>query len=45
MYLFKNSIFLSNYNLSNDKKIILYPGRLTAWKGQIEFLNIIELFF
>ncbi len=35
--------FLSNYHVPNDKKIILYPGRLTAWKGQIEFLNILEL--
>ena len=35
--------FLSKYNLPNDKKIILYPGRLTSWKGQIEFLNIVEL--
>ena len=35
--------FLSKYNLPTDKKIILYPGRLTSWKGQIEFLKIIEL--
>ncbi|MDC0195054.1 glycosyltransferase [Alphaproteobacteria bacterium] len=34
--------FLKKYNIVNDKKIILYPGRLTQWKGQIEFLNIIE---
>ena len=25
-----------------DKKIILYPGRLTEWKGQIEFLNVLK---
>ena len=35
--------FLHKYNIPNDKKIILYPGRLTSWKGQIEFLNIVEL--
>ncbi len=35
--------FLSKYNVPGDKKIILYPGRLTSWKGQIEFLNILEL--
>ena len=38
----KNSTFFSNYNLPSDKKIILYPGRLTTWKGQIEFLNILQ---
>ena len=34
--------FIDKYNIPSDKKIILYPGRLTNWKGQIEFLNIIE---
>jgi glycosyltransferase involved in cell wall biosynthesis len=34
--------FFSKYNLPNDKKIILYPGRLTKWKGQIEFINILK---
>ena len=34
--------FLTKYNIPNDKKIILYPGRLTEWKGQLEFLNIVE---
>ena len=34
--------FLKKYNLSNEKKIILYPGRLTKWKGQINFLKIME---
>ena len=34
--------FINKYNIPSDKKIILYPGRLTNWKGQIEFLNIIE---
>ena len=34
--------FLNKYHLSNEKKIILYPGRLTKWKGQINFLKIME---
>ena len=28
--------FLSKNSLPSDKKIILYPGRLTYWKGQVE---------
>ena len=34
--------FLEKYNLSSEKKIILYPGRLTRWKGQVNFLKIME---
>ena len=34
--------FLLKYDIPNDKKIILYPGRLTNWKGQINFLQILE---
>ncbi len=34
--------FFSKYNIPNDKKIILYPGRLTQWKGQIEFLDVLQ---
>ena len=34
--------FFSKYNLPNDKKIILFPGRLTQWKGQIEFLDVLK---
>ena len=34
--------FLKRKNILSDKKIILYPGRLTEWKGQLEFLNIVE---
>ena len=34
--------FLSEFNITSEKKIILYPGRLTEWKGQINFLKIIE---
>ena len=34
--------FVSSYNIPENKKIILFPGRLTEWKGQIKFLNILE---
>ena len=36
---------LSNWEIPTDKKIILMPGRLTAWKGQelfIEALNLVN---
>ena len=38
---FKYSKFISKFNIPTDKKIILFPGRLTKWKGQIEFLIIL----
>ena len=38
------SHFVNKFNIENDKKIILFPGRLTQWKGQIEFLKIMEYF-
>ena len=34
--------FLKKNNISPDHKIILFPGRLTKWKGQIEFLNVVS---
>ena len=34
--------FLIKFNLPPDKKIILFPGRLTEWKGQVSFLNVLE---
>lgn len=34
--------FIRKFNLPDDKKIILFPGRLTKWKGQIEFLEILN---
>ena len=33
---------INKYNITYDKKIILFPGRLTRWKGQIEFLNVLK---
>tara|TARA_Y100000741_G_scaffold167840_1_gene127039 strand:- start:381 stop:1511 length:1131 start_codon:yes stop_codon:yes gene_type:complete len=41
----KNFInFIRKNNIEDEKKIILFPGRLTRWKGQFEFLDIIEAF-
>ena len=34
---------LKKWNIEKDKKIILLPGRLTAWKGQEVFLEAINL--
>ena len=36
--------FLKEKKIDTNKKIILFPGRLTNWKGQLEFLKIIEYF-
>ena len=36
--------FIKKYNIPFNKKIILFPGRITEWKGQIEFLEIIKFF-
>ena len=36
--------FLSKYNIPSDKRIILYPGRLTEWKGQLNFLEVLKNF-
>ena len=34
---------LSDWGLTRDKKIILMPGRLTAWKGQEVFIEALNL--
>jgi len=34
---------LSSWGLTSEKKIILMPGRLTAWKGQEVFIEAINL--
>ena len=31
--------FLAEKNINTNKKIVLFPGRLTSWKGQLEFLK------
>ena len=36
--------FLTEKYIDTNKKIVLFPGRLTGWKGQLEFLKIIESF-
>jgi len=36
--------FLGENHINTNKKIVLFPGRLTGWKGQLEFLKIIEYF-
>jgi len=34
---------LSSWRVSRDKKLILMPGRLTAWKGQDVFIEALNL--
>jgi glycosyltransferase involved in cell wall biosynthesis len=34
---------LSDWGVSRDKKLILMPGRLTAWKGQEMFIEALNL--
>jgi glycosyltransferase involved in cell wall biosynthesis len=34
---------LSSWGLNRDKKLILMPGRLTAWKGQEVFIEALSL--
>ena len=38
----KKKIFLNKYSIRDDQKIFLYPGRITEWKGQYEFISKIE---
>ncbi len=34
--------FLNKNSINPNKKIILYPARLTNWKGQLEFLDVFK---
>ena len=34
---------LQKWNINDEKKIILMPGRLTSWKGQELFIEAINL--
>ena len=34
--------FLDKYSIADDKKIFFYPGRITEWKGQYQFISKIE---
>ena len=36
--------FITNFNIPLNKKIILFPGRITEWKGQIDFLEVVKYF-
>ena len=41
----KNYIyFINKHKIDVQNKIILFPGRLTEWKGQLEFLKVAEYF-
>ena len=42
MILNKEIKFLSTYQIDTDKKIILFPARMTSWKGQLEFIDVIK---
>ena len=33
------STYLTKYNIPKDKKLIILPGRITEWKGQLFFLQ------
>ena len=35
-------LFLQKNNIKQNSKIIFYPGRITEWKGQLNFLDFIE---
>ena len=34
--------FISKHQIDKSKKIILFPARLTRWKGQLEFVDVIN---
>ena len=38
------NILKQKINFNKNKKIIFFPGRITSWKGQKEFLNVILKF-
>ena len=38
----KKNEFLHTHQVDKSKKIILFPARLTSWKGQLEFLDVIN---
>tara|TARA_B100000579_G_C22729680_1_gene803571 strand:+ start:69 stop:1196 length:1128 start_codon:yes stop_codon:yes gene_type:complete len=38
----EKKFFLNKYNIQDDQKIILYPGRITEWKGQYKFISKID---
>ena len=38
----KRDNFLCTHQIDTSKKIILFPARLTSWKGQLEFLDVLK---
>lgn len=38
----KKEEVLNTYQIDITKKIILFPGRVTRWKGQLEFIDVIK---
>ena len=34
--------FINRHQIDKSKKIILFPARLTRWKGQLEFVDVIS---
>ena len=34
--------FINRHRIDKSKKIILFPARLTRWKGQLEFVDVIK---
>ena len=34
--------FINRHQIDKSKKIILFPARLTRWKGQLEFVDVIN---
>ena len=39
---FEKKNFLDKFNIIDGQKIFLYPGRITEWKGQYQFISKIE---
>ena len=38
----KSDDFLHTHQIDTSKKIILFPARVTSWKGQLEFIDVIK---
>ena len=38
----KRDDVINSYRIDITKKIILFPARVTSWKGQLEFINVIK---
>ncbi|MDC0058182.1 glycosyltransferase, partial [Pelagibacteraceae bacterium] len=38
----KRDAFVNTHQIDTTKKIILFPARMTSWKGQLEFIDVIK---